>query len=135
MTTNLPHLTLRNLLLLDAATCAVAGLALPLAAEAVATLTALPAGLLRYAGLSLLPVAAFMVLVALRPQLQQAGARLVILGNAAWAVASLALLLSGWVAPNGLGIAFVAGQALAVAALALLERAALHHGAPRPQTA
>ncbi|MGF1629030.1 MAG: hypothetical protein ACFCUT_06135 [Kiloniellaceae bacterium] len=135
MTTKLPHLSLRSLLLLDAATCAAAGLALPLGAEAVAGLTALPVGLLRYAGLSLLPVAAFMALVALRPELQRTGTRLVILGNAAWAVASLALLLSGWVAPNGLGIALVAGQALAVAALAVLEHAALRHGAPRPQTA
>lgn len=127
--------SLRSLLLFDAATCAAMGLALILGAGPVATLTALPAGLLHYAGLSLLPIAAFMAFVALRPALQPAGARLVVLGNAAWAVASLALPLFGWVAPNGLGVAFIAAQALAVVALALLERAALRRAAPRAQAA
>jgi hypothetical protein len=131
--TSLP--ALRSLLLLDAATCAAMGLALDFGARPLAALTDLPEPLLLYAGLSLLPIAGFMALVALRPALQPAGGWLVVAGNAAWVLASLLLLLAGWVSPNGLGIAFVLVQALAVALLALLELAALRHANLRPRTA
>lgn len=129
--TSLP--SLRSLLLLDAATCAAMGLTLDFGAAPLAALTGLPEPLLLYAGLSLLPIAAFMVLVALRPTLQPVGGRLVVAGNAGWVLASLLLLATGWVAPNSLGIAFVLAQALAVAALALLEAAALRRGAVASQ--
>jgi hypothetical protein len=49
---------------------------------------------------------------------------IVISGNAAWTVASIALLLSGTVTPNLLGEAFVGIQAIAVGALAELHRPA-----------
>jgi len=127
--------SLRTLLLIDAATCAALGLVLDLGAAPIAALTGLPAGLLLYAGLALLPIAAFLALIALRPTLQPIGGRLAIAGNAAWIAASLALLASGWGAPNGLGVTFVLIQALAVAGLTLLELAALRRSAPRPQTA
>jgi hypothetical protein len=130
-----PNTTLRRLLLTDAATCAVMGLALDLGAAPLASLTGLPAPLLLAAGLSLLPIAVFMALVAWRPH--PAAVRLVVLGNAAWVAASLLLLVSGpltgWAAANGLGVAVVLAQALAVAGLALLEQAAAR--AARPQTA
>ena len=130
-----PNTTLRRLLLTDAATCAAMGLALDLGAAPLASLTGLPAPLLLAAGLSLLPIAVFMALVAWRPH--PAAVRLVVLGNAAWVAASLLLLVSGpltgWAAANGLGVAFVLAQALAVAGLALLEQAAAR--ATRPQTA
>jgi hypothetical protein len=135
MPTKNPLPSLRSLLLADAATCAALGLALDFGAAPIATLTGLPAGLLLYAGLSLFPIAAFLALVALRPALQPLGGRLAIAGNAAWVAASLALLASGWGAPNGLGVAFVLIQALAVAGLTLLELAALRRTAPRPQAA
>ncbi|WP_227010134.1 hypothetical protein [Pelagibius marinus] len=124
-------LSLRPLLLIDAATCAVMGLALDLGAAPLAALTGLPAPLLLYAGLGLLPIALFMALVAWRPH--PAAVRLAVTGNAAWAAASLVLLVSGWVAPTTLGVAFVVAQALAVAGLAMLEHAALKTA--RPQAA
>lgn len=127
--------SLRSLLLLDAATCAAMGLALDLGARPIAALTGLPEALLLYAGFSLFPIAAFMALVALRPTLQPAGAWLVIAGNAAWVLGSLALPVSGWVVPNGLGVAFVLLQAAAVAGLALLELAALRAAVQRPRAA
>jgi hypothetical protein len=127
--------SLRSLLLIDAATCATLGLVLDLGAAPIAALTGLPAGLLLYAGLALLPIAAFLALIALRPALQPIGARLAIAGNTAWVAASLALLASSWGAPNGLGVAFVLVQALAVAGLTLLELAALRRIATHPQTA
>ncbi len=41
--------------------------------------------------------------------------------NAGWVAASLLLLLAGWVEPNGLGYAFILGQAGAVAVLAEMQ--------------
>lgn len=132
-TTSLP--SLHALLLIDAVTCAAMGLALGLGAAPVAALTALPQPLLTGAGLALLPIAAFLVLVALRPALHAAGGRLAVAGNAGWVAASVALIASGWVQPNGLGVAFVLAQAAAVALLTLLELAALRRRTPRPQAA
>jgi hypothetical protein len=44
--------------------------------------------------------------------------RAVVVVNAVWALDSVALLLSGWVAPNALGYTFVVAQALVVLVLA-----------------
>lgn len=115
-----------TLALLDAGACLFMGLGLLLAAGPLAAATALPEALLFYAGLLLLPVAGLMLLAAYRPS--RLLTALVVTGNAAWALASIALLLSGWVAPNPLGVALIAGQAAAVAGLTLLEAsAALRH--------
>ena len=46
---------------------------------------------------------------------------IVVAGNAAWTLASIALLFSGAVTPNLLGAIFVAAQAVAVGALAELQ--------------
>jgi hypothetical protein len=46
---------------------------------------------------------------------------LVIAGNAAWTIGSIALLLSGAVTPNLLGEAVVAAQAMATGLLAELQ--------------
>jgi hypothetical protein len=102
------------------------GGALVVAARAIAGLTALPEALLLLVGLSLLPIAAFMALVATRARPPAALVRPVIAGNALWVAGSVLLLLAPWIAPNALGVGFVLAQALAVAALAVLERAALH---------
>jgi hypothetical protein len=117
--------SLRTVILVDAAACAVMGAVLVAASGFIAPLTGLPAGLVFYAGLALLPIAAFMGLVAARAVIHTGAAWLVIAGNAAWIVASIALLLGSWVAPNGLGTAFVVAQALVVAALVVLEHGAL----------
>jgi hypothetical protein len=49
----------------------------------------------------------------------------VIIANALWVVDSLWLLVSGWVSPTALGVAFVLAQAAAVAVLTELEYIAL----------
>jgi hypothetical protein len=122
----------RPLLLVDAATCTAMGVALIAASGPIAGLTQLPAPLLSGAGVALLPVAALMALVASRRPLPAAGLRLVVVGNLLWIAASIALLVGGWVAPNALGTAFVLAQAIAVAALAMLEYLALRRlAAPR----
>jgi hypothetical protein len=116
-----PERALRNVLFVDAATCVGCGLLMSLASAPVADLTALPAGLLTYAGISLLPIALFMVLVGARRTRSPTWVGAVIAGNALWTLASFGLLLSGMVAPNALGVAFVVAQALVVAVLTVLE--------------
>lgn len=125
MTASRSPLSLRRFLLVDAATCLAMGLLLALGAGPVGEITGLPAGLLLYAGIALLPIAAFMAVAAIPRTVSALAAWVVILGNAGWVAGSVALLVTGWVAPNALGVAFVLGQALAVAVLAKLEHGAL----------
>jgi ABC-type sugar transport system permease subunit len=56
--------------------------------------------------------------VAKRPLVNATATRLIIVGNALWVAGSVLLLVSGWIAPNILGWAFIAAQALFVAVLA-----------------
>ncbi len=116
-----PARFLRTVLLIDAATCVATGLLMALGADFVAGLTAVPTPLLRYAGLSLFPVAAFIALVGTRDSLAPPAVFVVIAGNALWVAGSVLLLISGLIAPNVLGYVFVGGQAAAVAVLAELE--------------
>ena len=119
---------LRTILLFDAATCAVMGAALALASGPIARFTYIPPSLLFYAGLSLFPIAAFIAIVAMRPA--PATVWLVILGNLGWVAGSALLLVSSWIAPNGLGYAFIAVQAAAVAIITKLEHGALRQAVP-----
>lgn len=121
---------LRRILLLDAASCAAMGAALALGSGPLAGLTRLPEPLLLGAGLALLPIAAFMAVIALRPAVPPAAGWVVVAGNALWVAASLSLLV-GPVAPNALGTALILAQALAVAAFAALEALALRMGGRR----
>jgi hypothetical protein len=116
---------LRRILLLDAATCIATGALMTLGATPLAALLLLPAGLLFYSGLSLLPIAAFIAFVATRQTISPAGVWLVIIGNAGWVLTSLALLTDQRLTPNTLGIGFILLQAAAVAVLAELEYAGL----------
>ena len=112
---------LRWTLLADAATCVATGLLMMLGSGQLEQFLGLPAGLLRYAGVSLLPFAAFLVYLATREILSPPAVWTAIVLNALWTAASLLILLTGWVAPNELGYTFVIAQALGVAALASLE--------------
>jgi hypothetical protein len=123
------QISLPAVLRADAALGFAMGVALALAAGPVAGLTGLPPGLLRGAGLALLPVAAFMAWAA-RPAAPRRAGRAVVIGNCAWVAASLGLLVSGFVAPNALGTAFVLAQAAVVAGFAWAEATALR-AAPR----
>jgi hypothetical protein len=118
---------LRCVLLIDAATCAAIGALLTLDGGALAPLFGLAAVLLRCSGISLLPIAAFMVWVATRERLPRAGVWVVIMGNAGWVAGSAALLLA--VAATPIGGAFVVAQALGTAVLAALEYVGLRHAA------
>ena len=114
---------LHNVLLLDAATCVAAGALMAFGSNFVAGLTAIPAPLLTWAGLILFPVAALMLYAGLQATPPRALVWLIIIGNIGWVAASLGVF--AFITPNALGIGFIAGQAAAVAALALMEHNAL----------
>ena len=120
---------LRRVLLADAATCIATGLLMLVGPGVLEQFTGLPAGLLRYAGISLLPFAAFLVYLATRENLLQPMVWTAIVLNLLWTVDSFLLLMTGWVAPTELGYAFVIAQALGVAALAGLEYVGLRKSA------
>jgi hypothetical protein len=117
---------LRRVLLVDAGTCVATGALLSLDAGPLAPMLGLPTALLFYAGLSLFPTAAFMLWVAMRRDIPRIGAWLIIAGNAAWVIGSIAIL---GLSPTGLGYAFVIAQAAIVALLAELEYTGLRKAA------
>jgi hypothetical protein len=118
-------ISIRRLLLVDAAVSGATGVLMSAAAPVFQTAFDLPAPLVRYAGLALLPFAALVVYFARTDRLARGQVRSVIVMNAAWVAASVLVLVSGWVAPNTFGVAFVLVQALAVAGLAELQYTAL----------
>lgn len=120
---------LRQVLLVDAVVSGATGLLLLLGAGSLATVLDLPAPLLRYAGLALVPYAAFVTCVATRRPISTAAVWAVIVANDLWAAASVALLLTGWITPNALGLGFVLFQALVVAALAVSQLVAVRRPA------
>lgn len=119
---------LRNLRLLlgaDAAFCLAGGVVLVLAAGVLAPATGLPEGLLRGAGLILLPWAGFVGWCAGRAAPPRRAVLAVVVVNLLWAADSVLLLASGWVAPGGLGVAIVLAQAAAGGGIAVLQALAL----------
>jgi hypothetical protein len=116
-----PSTFLRRALVLDAVASGATALLVIAAAGLIDGLLGLPAALLRGAGLVLVPYVAFVVFVATRARIEPAAVWVIIACNALWAVASFLLLLSGQLAPTGLGIAFVAAQAIVVALLGELQ--------------
>jgi hypothetical protein len=63
----------------------------------------------------------FVIYTATRPAIPRAAVWTIIVANALWALASVLVLLSGWVVPNALGVAFVLAQAGVVALLGQLQ--------------
>ena len=112
---------LRRVLIADAIASAATGLLMLFGAVPLEQWLAIPAGLLRVAGASLIPFAALVAWLALRETVSRAGVWTVIALNVIWVVDSVALLFTGWVQPAMLGYAFVLLQAAAVAVLAELE--------------
>jgi hypothetical protein len=110
---------LRRVLCVDAATCAATGALMTFDAAPLSPMLGLPAALLFWAGLSLFPVAAFLLWVATRRDLPRPGAWLAILGNVGWVAGSVLVLAV--LSPTGLGTTFVIAQAVVVALLADLE--------------
>lgn len=112
---------LRGALLADAIASGAMGLLLAIAAAPLANLLALPDAFLREAGLLLIPYALFVGYLGSRARLPIRLAWAIVVGNAAYVLASFALLVSPWLSPNLLGELFIAAQAIAVGVLAELQ--------------
>ncbi|HKX29099.1 MAG TPA: hypothetical protein VJ302_15500 [Blastocatellia bacterium] len=112
---------LRWTLLADAATCLAMGVLMTLGSERLGDRLALPTSLLFYSGLSLYPFAGLLLYLATRRKTAAALVWALVIANALWAFDSLAILLAGWVTPNGLGQSFIVLQVLGVAVLTALE--------------
>src|SRR5215470_13034435 len=115
---------LRRALLVDAAASGLTGALMLAGANTLAPMLGLPTALLQGAGLVLVPYVAFVAVVAGRAHISTPAVWTVIACNAAWTLASIALLVD-FVTPTALGTVFVIGQALAVAALGGLQYVAL----------
>lgn len=136
MSTIKDHRLLRRGLLADGLVSGAMGLLLLAAGGALAGLLGLPQALLQGAGLVLLPFAALVLWLGRATQPNATAVKAVIAINGAWVAGSALLLVTGWVAPTGLGIAFVIAQAAAVAGFAELQyvgwRRAFRAGATTP---
>jgi hypothetical protein len=112
---------LPNVMWADAASCAATGAIQVAFTDALARLTGLPAPLLVGTGVFLLAYAAAAAFMATRRTPPRALIGLVVVGNFGWAVACVALLMSGLFAVTALGMAWVLAQALCVVVLAELQ--------------
>jgi len=116
-----PSLFLRRALLADAVCSGISALGLTFGASAFAVLLGLPEALLLETGLFLIAYAAFVGWLGTRQSMLKPLVAIVIAGNAAWTLASIALLFSGAVSPNLLGEIAVVAQAIATGVFAELQ--------------
>ena len=110
-----PSLFLRRAIQADAIFSGLSALLLTFGAGALAPWLNLPEALLRETGVFLIAYAALVGWLGARQSMPKPLVVIVISGNAAWTLASIALLFSGAVTPNLLGEAIVVIQAIAVA--------------------
>ena len=116
-----PSSFLSRALLADAVFSGVSAIGLTLGAGLFAGLFNLPEVLLRETGLFLIAYAALVGWLGTRQMVQKPLVLLVIVGNAAWTLASVALLFSGAVNPNLFGMIVVVAQAIATGVFAELQ--------------
>jgi hypothetical protein len=116
-----PSQFLRRAILADAIFSGLSAALLTFGAAMLAPLTNLPEAFLRETGLFLIAYAALVGWLGARQSMPKMLVVIVIAGNAAWTLASTALLFSGWVTPNLLGEILIAMQAIAVGAFAELQ--------------
>ena len=121
MTHSHSSMFLRRALLADALVSGATGLMMLLGAGLTHGLLGLPEGLLREAGIVLLPYAAIVGYVGTRERFPVPAVWGVIACNIVWAAGSILLLVSGLVAPKLLGYTFVVAQAVVVALFAELQ--------------
>lgn len=128
LTHSLKTVPLRLTLLADSVVCAATSALMLAGAGPLADLLDLPASLLRGAGLLLVPYVAYLAVLLRRDRIPAGGLRAAIGINLAWAIGCVALLLSGQVTPNALGVAFVLVQVAAVLVFAELQLVGLRTG-------
>lgn len=123
---------LRNVLRADALSCIACGLLQVAFTDDMARLLRLPHTLVAYSGEFLLAYGVLVAFLSTRNPVPRPLVWLLIAGNLAWAVACAVALFGGGFAPSGLGVAYVAAQALTVVVLAELQYVGLRRQAPQP---
>jgi hypothetical protein len=117
----IPSLFLRRALQADAIFSGAGAVMFSLGAGDLAPLCNLPEALLLETGLFLIVYAAFVGWLGMRESMPRILVGIVVVGNAAWTLASIALLFSGEITPNLLGEILIAAQAIVVGVLAELQ--------------
>jgi hypothetical protein len=112
---------LRYALIADAVASGATGLLMIAGAKLLEGLLGLPSALTREAGLLLVPYVALVGFVGTREIISRVAVQVIIALNVVWAVASIGLLVTDYVAPTVLGYAFVIAQAAVVAVFAELQ--------------
>jgi len=112
---------LRAVVWFDASTGVLLGALHLLLTAPLAEWLGLPAGLLQATGVMLLGYAALAIAIARSEPMPRGWLWVLIVGNFAWAVASLALLLGSTLAPTLLGQAYLLVHVVSVALLAELQ--------------
>lgn len=116
-----PSTFLSRALLADAVFSGLSAVGLTLGAGLLAPFLNLPEALLRETGLFLIAYTALVGWLGTLSSAPKALVLIVVAGNAAWTLASIALLFSGTVSPNRLGEIAVVAQAIATGVFAELQ--------------
>ena len=116
-----PSQFLSRALLADAVFSGVSAFGLTLGAGMLAAFFNLPEALLRETGVFLIAYTALVGWLGTRQTVLKALVQLVIVGNAAWTLGSIAVLFSGAVSPNLLETVVVVAQAIATGVFAELQ--------------
>ena len=126
MTTTRSQTPLRRVLLLDAAASGALGLAGLVGSSVLDDLLGLPAALLLGVGVFLVGYALGLVGLARMSPVPRGLTLVVVLGNSAWVLMSVALVVGAWERLTVVGVVVVLAQAAAVAVFADLQWA--HRG-------
>ena len=116
-----PSLLLRRAIQADAIVTGAVALLQTFGAGLLAPLLNLPQSLVLETGLFLIAYTALVGWLGTRASVPKALVVLVVVGNAAWTLASIALLFSGAVSPNISGELMVVAQAIATGVFAELQ--------------
>jgi hypothetical protein len=133
MTLSRRPLSLRPVLLADAAITGATALLMLAGASPLADLLDLPTALLAGAGAVLVPYVGYLLWLATRDAAPRAGIGVTIAANIAWALGCAVLLISDLVDPNALGVAFILLNAVVVLVFADLVVMAMRGGQPKRQ--
>ena len=125
-----PSAFLKTVLIADAAASGAVAVLQLVAANWLSQRSMLPHALLVGTGAFLVIYAAMLTWLARRTTVWSAVVGTVVLGNVAWAVACVALVLGQASTLSGLGVAFVAVHAVAVLLFAALEYSGLRASTP-----
>jgi hypothetical protein len=130
MQTIQPSKLLKAAFTADALACGASSVLQVIAAAAMSTALALPAQLLTGTGIFLGLYAASLLMLMKLHAIWRPLVWLIIIGNVGWAIITLDLLVTGMIAPNGFGLAYLAVQSITVVGLAAMEYAGLKTSRP-----